>query len=125
VIDDQVADKNKVEKILFCAGKVYYDLTAHRKENGNENIAIIRIEQIYPLPKRQIESVIQTYKNVKKYTWLQEEPANAGALAYMLQHFKIVPLEFISRPASATPATGFYKQHKKELDKILEQAFGG
>ena len=123
VIDDPQIDKHKAEKIIFCSGKVYYDLSAHRSEIKNGNTAIVRLEQLYPLPESEIQSVLKTYKNAKKYIWLQEEPANAGALNYMLQYFKIIPLEFISRPASATPATGFHKHHLHELDEILKQAF--
>ena len=123
VIDDHYIEKNKAEKIIFCSGKVYYDLIGHRKKIGNSNTAIIRMEQLYPFPVQEIQAVINAYKNIEKYVWLQEEPANAGALTFMTQYFKMVPLEFISRPASATPATGFHKHHMDELDEILKQAF--
>ncbi|MEJ2543083.1 MAG: 2-oxoglutarate dehydrogenase E1 component, partial [Calditrichaceae bacterium] len=123
VIDDNQVDKNKAEKLIFCSGKVYYDLIDQRKKIGNDNTAIVRIEQLYPLPEQEIETIVNAYKNVKKHVWLQEEPANAGAFAYMLQHFKIVTLEFVSRQASATPATGFHKHHNEELDDILSAVF--
>ncbi len=123
VIDDEQADKNKVDKIIFCTGKIYYDLIGRRNEIENHHTAIIRIEQLYPLPEESIKILINKYKRVKEYIWLQEEPANAGPLSYMMQHFKVVPLKYISRPASATPATGFYKSHIEEQENILEQAF--
>jgi 2-oxoglutarate dehydrogenase E1 component len=67
--------------------------------------------------------LIDKYKNTKQYIWLQEEPGNAGALGYMMQHFNIVSLKYISRPASATPATGFHKSHIEEQENILKEAF--
>jgi 2-oxoglutarate dehydrogenase E1 component len=123
VIDDEQADKNKVAKIIFCSGKIYYDLIEKRNEIKNHNTAIIRIEQLYPLPYDNIRMLIDKYKNTKQYIWLQEEPGNAGALGYMMQHFNIVSLKYISRPASATPATGFHKSHIEEQENILKEAF--
>jgi 2-oxoglutarate dehydrogenase E1 component len=95
-----------------------------RKEQLNaEHIAIIRIEQLYPFPKNQIDELIAKYKKVKTYTWVQEEPENMGAWAYMLRTLRKVDLQLISRKASASPATGSSKTHAKQQKYIVDSAF--
>ncbi len=97
-------------------------LEQKEKENAND-IAIVRLEQIYPLPLNQLKSIISKYKNADDYIWLQEEPENMGAWNFLLRTFKEVNLRLISRTASASPATGSHKQHEKEQEAIVKKAF--
>ncbi|UCF64602.1 MAG: 2-oxoglutarate dehydrogenase E1 component [bacterium] len=123
VLDDDSIKEADVKKILFCSGKVYYDLADARRQYKRKDVTIVRLEQIYPLPEKGISAVLKKYKNAKQYVWVQEEPANAGVMPFLIQNLKSVSLNFISREASATPATGFYKQHLVELEGILKKAF--
>jgi 2-oxoglutarate dehydrogenase E1 component len=123
VIDDPLAEPAKIKKVLFCSGKIYFDLLSKKTDEKISDTAIVRLEQLYPLPENQITDIIKKYKNAKKLVWVQEEPANAGALGHLLQNFKQADLEFISRDASATTATGFFKSHIAEQKKILTAAF--
>lgn len=123
VIDDPQVVLKKIKKVLFCSGKIYYDLLTRKMEEKRDDIAIVRLEQLYPLPIDQLTAVINRYRTVKKFVWVQEEPANAGALPFLIQFFKLLPLESISREATATPATGFHKHHVEEQAKILKTAF--
>ncbi len=123
VIDDTIAPK-KVTKLVFCSGKFYYDLLAEREKLNNENVALVRIEQLFPLHKEKLQKVIDRYKNVKEYVWAQEEPQNMGAWGYLLQRFELVPLKVASRKYYAVPAAGssarFKKRHQAVIDKVFE-----
>ncbi len=124
VIDDKQVEKNNVERILLCSGKVYYDLLAQREEHDLFNISIIRLEQIFPLPQKKLEKIIDSYNNASEFFWVQEEPVNMGAWPFMLQNFNYKPLKVIARPASGSTATGSSKFHKIRQTKIIEKAFG-
>ncbi|MBN2423525.1 MAG: 2-oxoglutarate dehydrogenase E1 component [Calditrichaceae bacterium] len=124
VIDDHYADKNIVHSVLLCSGKIYYELSERQKNEKRNDIAIIRLEQLYPLPENEIKEILNGYKKAKNFAWVQEEPENMGALRYLNHKFTLKPLTFISREESSTPASGFYKQHSREQNKIIEQAFG-
>ncbi len=121
-IDDHKVNVKDVENIIFCSGKVYYDLDEHREKIKNKNTAIIRLEQIYPFPENQVNAIIAKYKNAKNYTWVQEESENMGAYTFVTRKFS-VKLNYVGRPESASPATGFYKLHDKQTEQILKQAF--
>jgi len=124
VIDDVAVDASKVDKVIFCTGKFYYDLLAKNEEIGGvENIAIVRIEQLYPLPKNQLEEIVSKYKNAKTYVWAQEEPKNMGAWSSMQRHFTSVDLELISLRASGAPATGSSKAHAVRQAAIIDRVF--
>jgi 2-oxoglutarate dehydrogenase E1 component len=124
VIDDTVSKASDIDTIVFCTGKFYYDLLAKREEiGGAENIALVRIEQLYPLPKNQLTTVISSYPNAKKYIWAQEEPKNMGAWSSMQRHFTSVDLELISLRASGAPATGSSKAHAKRHTTIIDKVF--
>lgn len=124
VIDDPlVKDKSKVEKIMFCTGKVYYDVIEEREKRGADNIAFVRMEQLYPIPYEQMEAVINGYKNVKQKYWLQEEPENMGAWSHILRRFPKGDLELISRKSSAAPATGSSKRHAARLAQLMDEVF--
>ena len=123
VIDDPEAKPNEVEKVVLCSGKIYYDLLARKEELNNKNIAIVRLEQLYPLPKTQLMSIIDKYNKAGRWLWVQEEPANMGAWSFMQEHFKEVELKLISRPPSGSTATGSSKFHQIQQEKILDKTF--
>ncbi len=123
VIDDKsIADISSVKKVLFCSGKIYYDLLQYRTENKRDDVAIVRVEQLYPLPGHQIDAVVNKYKGAELY-WVQEEPSNMGAWGYVACKYRNPDLVLISRKSSASPATGYKKVHVAEQQKILERAF--
>lgn len=123
VIDDSYAGPaSKVKKLLFCSGKVYYDLLERQQKDKRKDVAIVRLEQLFPLAYGQIDAIIKKYKNATVH-WVQEEPSNMGAWVYILSCYRDVAWELISRKASASPATGYHKVHVEEQDKIIEQAF--
>ncbi len=124
VIDDNVPDPSKITRVVFCSGKVYYDLMDEKVKQGAGQTAVVRLEQLYPLPVEQLKLIIEKYKNADKYLWVQEEPANMGAWSYILRNFKEVELLLIARPESGSPATGSSKLHAQRQRKIVEKAFG-
>ena len=125
VIDDQQVAKNKVKTLVFTSGKIYYELDAKRIEINNQDIAIIRIEQLYPFPNRNLETIISKYKNVNKYIWVQEEPKNMGPWFHVMDHFRLVKLkiELISRDESASPASGSSKRYLERQQRIINTVF--
>ncbi|PKP33362.1 MAG: 2-oxoglutarate dehydrogenase E1 component [Bacteroidetes bacterium HGW-Bacteroidetes-17] len=123
VIDDQSADPDQITKVVFCSGKIYYDLLEEKQRLNNTNIALVRLEQIYPLPIKQLRSIIKKYKNSKNWIWVQEEPVNMGAWTFLHHNFTDVPLKNIARPASGSPATGSSKFHAIRQQKIIDKTF--
>ncbi len=124
VIDDTI-NPEKVQKLVFCTGKFYYDLLAEREKLERDDVALVRIEQLFPLDEEKLTAIIARYKNVKTYVWAQEEPQNMGAWSYMLQRFNLVKLEVASRPFYAVPAAGssarFKRRHQRVIDKVFEK----
>lgn len=125
VLDDaEIKDAKKVKRILFCSGKIAFDLMQKRDDDKRDDIAIVRLEQLYPIPFGGIEAVMKKYSNAKEHYWVQEEPLNMGAWSFMLsrtyQKYQLTP---IARKNSASPATGFKKQHLREQADLLERAF--
>lgn len=127
VIGDSQADPKKVERILLCSGKIYYELDAIRREQNREDTAILRLEQIYPLPEKQLSEYLAAYPSDVPVIWVQEEPANMGAWSFLRvrlgQTLDGHPLHGISRPESASPATGSNTSHKIEQKRIHHEAF--
>ena len=123
VIDDVTADPKKVNRIAFCTGKVYYDLLDRKEKDNNTDLAIIRLEQLYPFPKKQVEAILKKYSQATSYLWVQEEPENSGAWSYILRVMRQHNLRYIGREESASPATGSHKQHDKEQKTILDEVF--
>ncbi|WP_296218530.1 2-oxoglutarate dehydrogenase E1 component [Pseudomonas sp. UBA2684] len=124
-------DPKKVERVILCSGKVYYDLLEKRRSEGREDIAIVRIEQLYPFPEDDLAEVLAPYKNLKHIVWCQEEPMNQGAW-YCSQHHmrrvatahkKTLFLEYAGRDASAAPACGYASMHAEQQEKLLQDAF--
>ena len=122
VIDDTLNPKN-VTKLVFCMGKFYYDLLEERENLEREDIALVRIEQLFPLHLKNIQKVIDRYPNVKEYVWAQEEPRNMGAWGFMLERLDLVKLNVRSRKYYAVPAAGsstrFKKRHKAVIDSVF------
>lgn len=123
VIDDATADPKKITRIVFCTGKFYYDLTEHREKTNSEDTAIIRIEQLYPFPEKQIAAVLKKYSEAEHFIWAQEEPENMGAWTFVARKMKNVPMVYIGRDEAASPATGFAKMHNAETYAILDAVF--
>lgn len=122
VIDDQTTKPEEIRKVLLCSGKIYYDLAQFRETNQHFDVAIVRLEQLFPLPLKQLKAIAKKYANAT-ITWVQEEPRNMGAWSYLLQMETGLNLSCISRKSSPSTATGFKKVHDKEQAEILKQAF--
>ncbi|HEY5407263.1 MAG TPA: 2-oxoglutarate dehydrogenase E1 component, partial [Ginsengibacter sp.] len=123
IIDDpSVNDADVITKVLFCSGKIYFDLLDKKEKDNRNDVAIIRLEQLYPLPIKQIEKLYQKYSKAIWY-WTQEEPLNMGAASFLRMNLISINYGIISRPASAATASGFSKVHAKEQEGILETAF--
>ncbi|MFI9625469.1 multifunctional oxoglutarate decarboxylase/oxoglutarate dehydrogenase thiamine pyrophosphate-binding subunit/dihydrolipoyllysine-residue succinyltransferase subunit [Streptomyces sp. NPDC052042] len=136
VIGDDTVKPEDVRKVVFCAGKVYYDLEAERAKRGVTDTAIIRLERLYPLPGAELQAEIAKYPNAEKYLWAQEEPANQGAWPFialnLIDHLDLavgadVPhderLRRISRPRSSSPAVGSAKRHQAEQAQLIGEVF--
>ena len=122
LINDKNADPKKIKRVLFCTGKIYYELLAKQEAEKRSDIAIVRIEQLYPLPETQMKTVFEQYKNAE-FAWVQEEPRNMGTWMHLGRYDFPVALKYIGRKSSASPATGFKKTHDKEQEAILTEAF--
>lgn len=123
VIDDPViTDASKVKRVLLCSGKVYFDLSEKQITENREDIAIIRLEQIYPLPTKQLQAVYEKYKSAQ-WLWVQEEPRNLGAASFLKMNLTGINLGYLTRQASASSATGFAKKHLEEQKMLVEEAF--
>ena len=123
VIDDEKVDPEKVKRVIFTSGKLYYDLIEERDKRGTSE-AIIRIEQLYPYPKGQIKAALDRYPNAERHVWAQEEPANMGAWAFISRNFKETDLLLVARPESGSPSTGSTRLHVLRQRKIVEKSFG-
>jgi 2-oxoglutarate dehydrogenase E1 component len=123
VIDDPAADPEVVRRLVFCSGKLYYDLLEEKEEKKFEDTAIVRVEQLYPLPEKQIREILSKYKNANDHIWSQEEPVNMGAWPFMMHYFPVVELDVVARPASGSPATGSPKFHQLRQRKVIEKSF--
>ncbi|WP_216592882.1 multifunctional oxoglutarate decarboxylase/oxoglutarate dehydrogenase thiamine pyrophosphate-binding subunit/dihydrolipoyllysine-residue succinyltransferase subunit [Verrucosispora sioxanthis] len=124
--DPAAGNAERVKRVLLCSGKVYYDLFQARQERGISNTAIIRLEQLYPMPVEEIRAALAQYPNAEDFAWVQEEPANQGAWSFvalnLLEHLDDVRLRRISRPAAAAPAVGSAKMHEVEQTALIEAA---
>ncbi len=123
VIDDQAADPDRVRTVVLCQGKVYYDLLEHREKENITDTALVRVEQLHPLPVEQLREVMKRYAKAVRHRWVQEEPLNMGAWTYLATTFTDVKLEVVARPASGAPATGSSKRSAKQQQAIVERAF--
>ena len=122
IIDDITADAGKVKKVLFCSGKIYFDLAERKQKENRDDVVIIRLEQIYPLPFKQLETLYNKYSKATWF-WVQEEPMNMGAASFLQMNLKSINFGTIGRQPSASTATGYNKVHQQEQAEIIETAF--
>ncbi|MEN8185838.1 MAG: 2-oxoglutarate dehydrogenase E1 component [Bacteroidota bacterium] len=122
VIDDTI-DYESVKRLVFCTGKFYYELLAEREKLQRNDVALVRIEQIFPLHNDKIEQIILKYKNAEDYIWAQEEPRNMGAWSFMLQRFELKQLKVRSRKFYAVPASGSSARFKRRQMRVIESVF--
>ncbi len=123
VLDDVVSSKTKIDSVVLCSGKFYYEMKDEAEKRGVTNAAFIRLEQLYPLPEKQLEKVLSEYKNVKRLIWAQEEPENMGAWTYMAMSLRKYNLDFAAGRPSAAPAAGSSSLHKKRLAELYDRLF--
>ncbi len=130
VIDDELDNKNDVKKIIMCSGKVFYELIEKRNKEKRHDIAVIRIEQLYPFPYDDLEEILLRYQNVHEYIWCQEEPLNQGAWFSHRHRIQRVldrlgndnEVKLVSRPPAAAPAVGLMKLHLKQQETLINEA---
>jgi 2-oxoglutarate dehydrogenase E1 component len=123
VIDDDNVDIDQVRRIVFCTGKIYYDLLKEKEKHKALDIALIRIEQLHPFPRKQVDNIIKKYKNTMLNLWIQEEPANMGAWNHVQDEFKGIEIFPICRSASGSPATGLFKIHLVQQAELVGKVF--
>ena len=134
VIDDPTGiEPARVNRVLLCSGQVYYDLLAAREERKIQNVAIARLEQIYPFPAEQLSDMLSLYPQTADVMWVQEEPRNMGAWRFVQEQLQPIldayegaerVLHYAGRPASASPSAGSLKRHQQEQAELIEEAFG-
>jgi 2-oxoglutarate dehydrogenase E1 component len=123
IIDDTQAHPTQIRKVVLCSGKLYYELLAKKEELGREDVSLVRLEQLYPLPIKAINRIIARYSNATSLVWAQEEPENMGAWSHILRHLRHFPIDVIARTASAAPASGSSKRAKRRQEEIVERVF--
>lgn len=123
IIEDAVSNPKKIQKLVFTFGKLYYDLHKRQVEEGIQNTAIVRVEQLFPFPIEQIRAIIAKYPNLEKIHWAQDEPSNMGAWPHVQRFMPDVPFDLVARPASASPAVGLMHQHNNRLKQILDTVY--
>lgn len=127
VLDDprMAETTDGVDCVVFCSGKIYYEVLERMEETPADNIAIVRLEQIHPYPEAEVQAVLDRYPNRPECVWLQEEPRNMGAWTFVMQNFTHGPISCISRPASASPASGSPVVHAQRQEAIFDELFNG
>ena len=130
VIDDTTGiELSRVSRVLICSGQVYYDVLAAREERKIQDVAVVRLEQIYPFQAGQVRDILARYPETADVVWVQEEPRNMGAWRFVQEQMQpiLTPtqrvLRYAGRAPSASPASGSLKRHQEELAELLEQAF--
>ncbi len=126
VIDDENVTAASVKRVVFCSGKIYYDLLETQKSHKQGDVALVRVEQLYPTPVSQMEAIYKRYKNAKEAVWVQEEPENMGAWPYLLRRLRktsFSQIDVISRDESSSTATGYAKLHANQQARIVSKTF--
>jgi len=126
---DEAVDADRVKRVVLCSGKIYYDILSARMEHEIDDIAIVRVERLYPFPSGRLKKQTALYPNAAEVVWVQEEPKNQGAWYQIKHHLKRCLLQgqkiqFVSRPASAAPAVGSAKRHAEEQKRVVDKAIG-
>jgi 2-oxoglutarate dehydrogenase E1 component len=116
--------------VVLCTGKVYFDLLQARRTRELNQVALVRIEQLYPFPRAEFDAVIERYPNARKFVWCQEEPQNQGAWDQVKHRFHGLhngrrELIYTGRPSAAAPATGYHQVHQEEQEKLVDNALTG
>jgi 2-oxoglutarate dehydrogenase E1 component len=129
VIDDMQLssrEKKQVSRVILCSGKVYYDLLAAYQENNIKDIAIVRLEQLYPFPEYDLKNVLKQYESIKEFVWCQEEPKNQGAWDNIKHRFdsyaRFIEISNVTRPSAAAPAVGSFRVHKQQQIALVREA---
>jgi 2-oxoglutarate dehydrogenase E1 component len=122
IIDDTSVNVKDVKRLILCTGKVYYDLKAKQVKDKRKDVAVVRLEQLYPMPEEQSWKLLEKYKSAEK-VWVQEEPKNMGAFTFLRRYAQFDDFKLIARKSSASPATGYASVHAQEQAKILNAAF--
>jgi 2-oxoglutarate dehydrogenase E1 component len=127
--DPSVTEPAKVTRLVLCSGKMYYDIAAHARRAEAENVAVARVELLYPFPSEALGELVATYPDLREVVWAQEEPRNMGALTYIGPRLRAVvprkiPLSYVARPERASPAEGKAKDHVKQQDALVVEALG-
>lgn len=125
IIDDpNVSKKDGVKKVILCSGKIYYDMIEEVEKRGIKDVALIRLEQMYPFPKEELMNTIQSYKNAEDVIWAQEEPENMGAWTFILSNLRRdVDIDVVARPSSSCPAEGSSQKHASNVVKLMDSIF--
>jgi 2-oxoglutarate dehydrogenase E1 component len=116
-------DAKNITRVAFCSGKVYYDLIERREKEGTNDIAFVRLEQLYPFPKKQVDAILKKYSKATDYLFVQEEPENMGPWRFVDKNLRTLNLKYIGRNEAASPATGFAKRHAAENEEIMSKIF--
>jgi 2-oxoglutarate dehydrogenase E1 component len=124
ILDDLTVDATKVDKLVLCTGKLYYELLAKKEELNDTTTAIVRMEQLYPLQMDKIEEIFSKYSNRKSLIWAQEEPENMGAWSYLLRHFRNTDMQVVAPVPSGSPAPGSHKMFEKNQTDVINRVFG-
>ncbi|GAB4179439.1 MAG: hypothetical protein Kow00108_15500 [Calditrichia bacterium] len=123
VIDDPDSDPQQVQTVVFCSGKIYYELAERKRNEKRTDLAIIRLEQLYPYPAIEIQEITEKYPNATTRVWIQEEPENMGYMPFLKRKGFLQDAVYIARPENSAPATGFYVQHNMEQKKLIDSLF--
>jgi 2-oxoglutarate dehydrogenase E1 component len=123
VIDDSTAVADKVTKVVVCSGKVYYELLEQKEKDQANDVALVRLEQLYPYPAQQLSALKKKYKKANEWIWIQEEPENMGAWSYILRKSEDIRFKLIARVESASTATGSHKAHDREQRELIDKVF--
>ena len=130
ILLDPEIDTKEVKRLVLCSGKVYYHLLERRQEKNVADVALIRLEQLYPFPHEELDKVFVSMPNIEKVSWCQEEPMNQGAWYSSQHHMKAaiarqnlsVELDYVGREGSSAPASGYMSAHKEEQSRFVDQA---
>ena len=125
--DDRISDKTQVKRVVMCSGKVYYDLMAALEESKQKDVAVVRVEQLYPIPHQELSFIFNSYPSDAEIAWCQEEPRNQGAWYQTMHNLRAdmhegQALYYAGRPSSASPAVGYFSVHMEEQNKLVNEA---
>lgn len=123
VIEDNSVDKKKVNKVVLCTGKMYYEMMEEREKRGVTDMALIRLEQLYPFPQKALENALKGFGKNTQLLWAQEEPENMGAWSYIMRMMRKSNIDVVAYPAQASPAAGSSKMHEARMRLVMDQLF--